>query len=1037
MATFGEPAKNTTFGASKGNTTFGAPRRRDQDLFQGGGFSDVLDAIQIPQFAATGALTPGLSIKQAVQQKVAPSKALGLTGTPGKAALGFAADVVLDPLNFLGIGASTKLGKAFKLGKFTSVEDATGLLTALKGAGKLDDAARLAKAIDSGADLAKLNKIAQGANLFDKLKSAGTLAGAAKTGERSLLSLDVPFAKSLQGIPLTPKSVDESFFGALTRIGQPIKRVLPDIRAGKAAPAGSTLEQIEEFTSANKQFDQFIQNLSAEERALVGGKQDELSEMARQFDRLKKSKIITEADEANIYKKLAAPERYASIKLSDEAQGFYQKLSVQSDELQNLWVANKGAILEGSGLPNVLKKEAKAFQEAASKKYAAGSRILGGKTESDLMASITRFVDDTGKAKIGTVEKLGLKSVDNIQDVIKQIESPVTKSLARIIKRKETLASDITELLTVHADELSASNKLPSNVKQMLASAPKGTKITIPKSAVTPAVQGKIAKIEKEIAGLDNLIKKKNTDASDVLASIMRQTEALGPEANIYIPKGKVTADTQLVKRTKATANEIRDDLGLDIFREEPFIPLFAKAQSTFKKQTTNKFIEGAKSQFGKPIAKGMDPDPGFAKSTLKELEGFQFPEQLVDQMDSTFEKFSNIDEVNNFLKQFDKIQNFWKGTATFVNPAFHTRNFISNLWQMYLGDGLDAKSFGKAFKMIRKRGDLTKMNKADRKIWDEFVEYGLGGTGWTGGDIDKQIRGFSQNPVFRAGGAVGSYVEDQAKLAMYISRLNEGYKPAEAAVDVRKYLFDYGDLSNLERNTFKRIFPFYTWTRNNLPLQAAMLIQKPGKFSPIAKAKRAIESMQEDKPMDQKYLPPWLQEGYTVFLGKDGKGMQRFFNLEGFLPGVDVGKLASPDRLKELPGELLTPLIKTPWELMTNYDLFYEKQIKEFDGQRTEFFQQQLPVELVKVLRSFRPATEIERLVAPRENDAETPFLERLGRFGLGKIEKLNAKDAKGISQFYSDKDKREVEKDFKKAKERKDKSEMERLKEIINNFK
>ncbi len=1014
-------------------------KRGGQQIFQGGRFSDILDFIQIPQFALTGAVTPGLGIGEAVKKRVTPGEVMGLTGVPR-----FVVDVATDPFTWTGVGAATKVGKAFKLSKLTSAEDALGLVSALEGVNMLDDAARLSRAIKAGSKLDDLNKIAK--PLLAQLKPAATLAGAAKTGERAALTLDVPFAKSLQGIPLVPQAASESFLGALTKIGQPIRRIpgIDKMRVLPSAPKGATLEEIERLAKRQVDLADITHNLDARRRALVSQKMDEIAEISRNTEKLKKAGVLTDEDLRLIAHKNELPvggARANAIKLSPEGEELFQWLSKQTDDVQDMWKAADGVILEDARLSNVLTKAAR----DAKKARGTSSRLYTTKTEADEAARYVKFKSATGEATPGTIDDLKLKPVKSVEKFLQSIKSPVTKSIEKITARQKTLSSEIQRLVTTTTEELAETNKIIPALKVKYAGMPKGTKIEIPPEVLSAATSKDVAKIQKEIDILGSLARKKEVEVSDIMANLAKNAETLqadsirrGAEAELFYNK-----KLGLVKRVKATTREAGEAMGdPNAFRQEPFVPLAVSVQRAIKKKTGKEFMEQVSERFGKPIAKGGQLEPGMARSTAKELKGLQFPEELVAQIDATYTKFSNIEEVNDFLKLFDKVQNFWKGTATFINPAFHTRNGISNQWQIYLADGLDPKSATQAFKMMRKKGDLKALKKMKiggkngEEVWNEFVEYGLGGTGWIGADIDKQIKGFTQNPIFRAGGNVGSYIEDMAKLQLYINRLNKGYKTAEAAKDVRKYLFDYGDLSDLERNTFKRIFPFYTWTRNNIPLQVASLISKPGKFSPIAKAKRMVESMQEDKPMDNKYLPPWLQEGYTIFFGKDGKGAQRFFNLEGFLPAIDVTKIGSLERAQELPFELMSPLIKTPIELMSNYDFFFEKQISEFSGQRKEFFQQEIPAKLEKVLRSIRPFSEFERLVAPRTKDAERSFADRLGRFLLGKIEKIKESDQKGITEFFSGQEVREIESDIRKAKKKGGRDEMKRLEDLIRNI-
>ena len=52
-----------------------------------------------------------------------------------------------------------------------------------------------------------------------------------------------------------------------------------------------------------------------------------------------------------------------------------------------------------------------------------------------------------------------------------------------------------------------------------------------------------------------------------------------------------------------------------------------------------------------------------------------------------------------------------------------------------------------------------------------------------------------------------------------FIERVKEGASYDDAAQDVYKVLFDYGDQSSLD-TSIRKVIPFWTWTRKNVPLQ-------------------------------------------------------------------------------------------------------------------------------------------------------------------------------------------------------------------------
>ena len=49
-----------------------------EPIFSGGTFSDILDVLSIPQYAATGALSGKKTVGEAIKERYTPSKAMGI-----------------------------------------------------------------------------------------------------------------------------------------------------------------------------------------------------------------------------------------------------------------------------------------------------------------------------------------------------------------------------------------------------------------------------------------------------------------------------------------------------------------------------------------------------------------------------------------------------------------------------------------------------------------------------------------------------------------------------------------------------------------------------------------------------------------------------------------------------------------------------------------------------------------------------------------------------------------------------------------------
>ena len=278
--------------------------------------------------------------------------------------------------------------------------------------------------------------------------------------------------------------------------------------------------------------------------------------------------------------------------------------------------------------------------------------------------------------------------------------------------------------------------------------------------------------------------------------------------------------------------------------------------------------------------------------------------------------------------------------------------------------------------------------------------------------------------------------MEDSGKMALYADLRKQGFTKEAAAMEVRKFLFDYGDLTDVERVLFKSVIPFYAWMRNNIPMQLAMLIQKPGTVSVVGKTKTAIEDMVEGEPMNEELLPDWMREGFNIYLGENPEGLKNYMALQGWLPTIDLSKIFRPG---ELLMEGLSPLIKTPIELFSNYDFFYEKPIQEFEGERRTVFGLDIPVLSTpqgrKLLDLVRPIKDIERLLGLSEWGSPGDLPARLARFVGGlNVKGYDEQKQIDILDYLSDKEISKAKSALKSAEKRGDDGMAQELQGLID---
>lgn len=165
------------------------------------------------------------------------------------------------------------------------------------------------------------------------------------------------------------------------------------------------------------------------------------------------------------------------------------------------------------------------------------------------------------------------------------------------------------------------------------------------------------------------------------------------------------------------------------------------------------------------------------------------------------------------------------------------------------------------------------------------------------------------------AGRQLGTNIEDWLRGSQFLSNVRRGMTPEVAAQRVAQTHFNYGDLTQWDRNVMKRVFPFWTYMSRNLPLQLKTLATTPGKIgSPIREIGNAMGR-------DDEYIPDWIASGVAIPYGFAPTGERRFITELGlpfeeafqrfYFDGVspNVGRTAMQF------GAGLNPIIKYPLE--------------------------------------------------------------------------------------------------------------------------
>jgi hypothetical protein len=293
----------------------------------------------------------------------------------------------------------------------------------------------------------------------------------------------------------------------------------------------------------------------------------------------------------------------------------------------------------------------------------------------------------------------------------------------------------------------------------------------------------------------------------------------------------------------------------------------------------------------------------------------------------------------------------FFKAYAT-LSPGFHVRNAISNAMQLVLADA-DVDN------MIKATPYYFKWLKAQKSgvSWDDFLKTvepemvkplnvarrgALGGGGGIFSETFKEATGGSRiydNWLIRKNQAIGQASDNYSRFVLAFDSAMKGGDAGLAQARVKRFFFDYEDLSSVDK-VMRQIIPFWLFYSRNMSTQITNMWLNPKPYLIYNSFKRNFEG--EDP------APPFVREmgGFRLPFG------------EGLYAMPDIGFTRIPQELSDLTNPMkmlnkMNPLLKVPAEQIAGKSAFTGK---EFDTG-----QERLMAALVGLAP---PAGQAERLV-------------------------------------------------------------------------
>lgn len=180
----------------------------------------------------------------------------------------------------------------------------------------------------------------------------------------------------------------------------------------------------------------------------------------------------------------------------------------------------------------------------------------------------------------------------------------------------------------------------------------------------------------------------------------------------------------------------------------------------------------------------------------------------------------------------------------------------------------------------------------------------------------------------------VNGRIEDWSRMIAYAALRDNGYDASSATTKIIEGMFDFSDLTNTEQEVFRRLLPFYAWTRNSAAYGIKMLLENPKYHTMVPKVKDALEQMfAGEQQVPEHARPRWMREQLALQVGAD-PDKRSVLMIGSYLPqegGMRLGSaIASPllgesslqDGVAYL-GMGINPLFRVPLEVAAGRELY------------------------------------------------------------------------------------------------------------------
>ena len=206
-------------------------------------------------------------------------------------------------------------------------------------------------------------------------------------------------------------------------------------------------------------------------------------------------------------------------------------------------------------------------------------------------------------------------------------------------------------------------------------------------------------------------------------------------------------------------------------------------------------------------------------------------------------------------LEGFDRIMGIWKAQQL-MTPGFHVRNYMGGLFNNWLAGASNESYalFEKNWKRYKDGGLEAIPNVQVRGAFENMIKDGSIGGKAQGVEMGAAARGLGHegsalNPLrsnfvgYKVNEAVGDGVENRLRGTLYLDSMMKGMSQEEAFFRTIRFHYNGQFRSQVEDKWLGRMFPFFTYTRNNMPLQWEMMLTQPGKYTAFRHVQDAMSA--------------------------------------------------------------------------------------------------------------------------------------------------------------------------------------------------